>query len=93
MSNELARNVTNAAQGASVTSVAAADSNVALLGSTLGRRGLIVYNDCDKSLYLKYGATSSLSFCRGHERKSRGHGSSENGIYSKSARILRAVTQ
>lgn len=44
-----------------LANVAASATTVQLRASTAGRLGLIVANDADVSLYLKYGATASLT--------------------------------
>lgn len=44
-----------------VTSVAASTSNVTLLAANSNRLGASVYNDSNKDLYLKLGATASTS--------------------------------
>lgn len=47
----------------SVTSVSAAATSTSLLASNTSRRQAMMYNDCDKSVYVKLGATaSSTSF-------------------------------
>lgn len=44
-----------------VTSVAASTSSVTLLSSNTNRLGASIYNDSNKTLYLKLGATASAS--------------------------------
>lgn len=46
---------------ATVTQVAAADSNTALATAKKHRVGLIIRNDSTDTLYIKYGATASAS--------------------------------
>jgi hypothetical protein len=45
----------------SVTSVASSATNVTLLASNANRRGATVFNDSNKTLYLKLGATASTT--------------------------------
>ncbi len=49
------------AYAATVASVNASAVNTTLKAANSRRRGLIVYNAADKDLYLKLGATASLS--------------------------------
>lgn len=49
------------ALGAEISSVAASASNQTLAAADSTRRGLMVFNDSDKDLYLKYGATASTT--------------------------------
>ncbi len=46
---------------ASLANVAASATNVTLKAANTGRRGLLVFNDADKVLDVKYGATASSS--------------------------------
>jgi hypothetical protein len=45
----------------SVTSVSGSATNVNLLVDNPNRKFITVYNNCDKNLYLKLGATASLT--------------------------------
>jgi hypothetical protein len=47
------------ADSATTASVAADDSSVTLQAANTLRRSLLVFNDADKDLYLKYGATAT----------------------------------
>lgn len=46
---------------AAVTNQAASASSAQFLAVTAGRKGLLIFNDCDKALFLKYGATASAT--------------------------------
>lgn len=46
---------------ATVSSVNAANVNTTLRPASASRKGLIIYNNADKGLYLKYGETATLS--------------------------------
>lgn len=47
------------ASGASIASVDASATSVTLKAANANRCGLNIYNDSDKALYVKYGATAS----------------------------------
>jgi hypothetical protein len=49
------------AAAATLTNVASSASSVSLLAANTARRGLIVYNDSNQSLYLKFGVTASTT--------------------------------
>lgn len=49
------------ARAASVTSEDADDESITIKAANTRRRGLIVCNDADKALYIKYGATASVT--------------------------------
>lgn len=49
------------ASTATLTSVTATASSTMLIDSNANRSGLIVFNDGDKTLYLKYGTTASAT--------------------------------
>lgn len=49
------------AGAAALANVNASASSVTLRAAKAGRRGLIIYNDADKDLYVKYGATASAT--------------------------------
>lgn len=49
------------ATAASLANVASSATNVTLKAANASRRGLIVFNDADKALHLKYGATASAT--------------------------------
>lgn len=49
------------ASEAEVSSVAASADNQTLAAADSSRRGLMVFNDSDKDLYVKYGATASTA--------------------------------
>lgn len=52
---------TKSANAATLSNVAASASSVTLKAANSARNGLIVFNDADVALYLKYGATASAS--------------------------------
>lgn len=46
---------------ATLTNVASSASNVTILASNAARKGATIYNDSNRKLYLKFGATASLT--------------------------------
>lgn len=57
--SRVTRDYSQTASSASVASVNASASSVTLKAANANRRGMLVANDADKDLYLKYGATAS----------------------------------
>lgn len=55
------RDYSQIAQSATVTSVNASAASVTLKAANASRHGLLIFNDADKALYLKYGATASAT--------------------------------
>lgn len=49
------------ASAATLSSVASSASNVTVIASNANRRGALIFNDADKVLYLKFGATASAT--------------------------------
>jgi hypothetical protein len=49
------------AAAATLTNVASSASSVSLLAANTARRGVIIFNDSNQSLYVKYGATASTT--------------------------------
>ena len=46
---------------ATLTNVASSATTVSLLAANTNRRGVIIFNDSNQSLYVKYGATASTT--------------------------------
>lgn len=49
------------ASAAALSNVASSDSAVTILAANTSRRGATIFNDVDKSLYLKFGASASTT--------------------------------
>jgi len=49
------------AAAAALTNVASSATTVSLLAANTNRRGVIIFNDSNQSLYVKYGATASTT--------------------------------
>ena len=53
--------VLNIASAATLSNVASSATSVTLLSANTARRGLLVVNDSDKAMYVKYGTTASAT--------------------------------